>query len=102
VSVAGTFEVNVKTPVGEKTGILELVVANEVLSGALTGAKGRFDLTDGTVSGGNINFSVNIETPAGKMKAHVTGSVEGDVLTAVAQLPIGLLELSGLRIKDST
>ncbi|QFY44739.1 hypothetical protein F6R98_20640 [Candidatus Methylospira mobilis] len=95
--VAGIFEVNVKTPIGEKTGILELVVTNEVLSGTLTGAKGRFDITDGTVSGGNISFNVNIDTPAGNMKAHVTGAVEGDVLTAIAQLPIGSLELSGLR-----
>jgi hypothetical protein len=99
MSVAGRFEVNVKTPMGEKTGVLELVVANEVLSGTLTGAKGRFDLTDGTVNGKSIDFCANIETPVGKMQAHVTGTVEGDVLTAIAKLPIGSLEITGLRTR---
>jgi alkylated DNA repair dioxygenase AlkB len=37
----------------------------------------------------------------GKMKAHITGTVEDNQLTAVAKLPLGSAQIHGIRREEA-
>ena len=97
MSIAGTYEVTVKTPVGEQNGLLTLIVEGNSLNGTLVNPKGSSDFAGGTVNGNEVQFTTKIKTPMGKLKAQVTGKVEGDTFTGTAKLPLGSAQITGSR-----
>lgn len=97
MSIAGTFDITAKTPVGEQLGVFVFVVEGERLAGSLATPKGTVDLTDGKIIGNKLDFFTKIPTPMGKMKAHITGTIEGNQLTAVAKLQLGSAQIHGIR-----
>jgi hypothetical protein len=101
MSISGTFDITVKTPVGEQVGVFLFIAEGERLTGSLTTPKGTVDLTDGKITGNKVDFFTKITTPMGKMKGHITGTVEGNQLTAVAKLPLGSGQIHGLRREEA-
>jgi len=97
MSITGIYDVTVKTPVGEQHGSLLLHDDNGNLSGALTNPKGTTEFTGGSANDGAVEFTTRIRTPLGRLKAHVTGKVEGDAFTGLAELPLGNAEITGTR-----
>jgi hypothetical protein len=97
MSVAGTYEVKVITPVGAQEGTLTLAVEGHSLSGTLTNPKGSSDFTGGEVKDNQVHFTAKIRTPMGRLKGDVTGTVEGDKFTGVARLPLGSAHIEGQR-----
>ena len=101
MSIQGQYKVTVKTPVGMQEGSLTLVPDGESLSGVLTNPKGDSEFSGGTISGVIDSLVVNlkkIRTPMGRLKAHVTGTVEGDTFTGDAKLPLGVAHIEGVRV----
>ncbi len=97
MSVAGTYRVRVKTPMGVQEGRLILQVAGELLKGTIESPAGNVEIANGKVKGNNIEFAAGIRTPFGFLNATVTGTVEGDRFSGIARLPIGTVEIDGVR-----
>lgn len=97
MAVQGTYEISVQTPFGEQQGFLELEVNGTSLNGRLTNPKGTFDIDEGSVTGNEVKFKAKIHTPVGRLKAEVSGSVEGDHFRGVARLPLGEAKIEGVR-----
>ncbi|MEJ2377899.1 MAG: hypothetical protein P8Y71_21740 [Pseudolabrys sp.] len=97
MSVAGSYKVTVKTPVGPQEGSLTLWMDGESLSGRLDNPKGSTEFTGGTVTGNEVAFATKIKTPLGRLKAQVAGTVDGDRFTGTAKLPLGVAQIDGVR-----
>jgi hypothetical protein len=97
MSVAGTYEVRVTTPVGQQKGTLTLAVEGDSLSGTLTNPRGSSDFAGGEVQGDEVHFTTKIRTPMGRLKGEITGRVNGDKFTGVAKLPLGSARIEGER-----
>ncbi|HEY8594994.1 MAG TPA: hypothetical protein VIL84_07095 [Devosiaceae bacterium] len=98
MSIDGTYKVSVKTPVGPQEGILVLITDGTSLSGTLDNPKGKSEFSDGTVSGNEVRFTTRIRTPLGRLKAEITGIVDGDRFSGNARLPLGNASIDGIRL----
>lgn len=97
MKISGEYSVTVDTPIGQQEGSLTLKEENGSLSGTLTNSKGTFDFSDGTVDGNEVHFTTKIKTPMGRLKAKVSGKVDGDRFEGKAKLPLGSAEITGIR-----
>lgn len=98
MSVAGTYEVSVKSPMGDQGGTLTVVVDGDTFTGALNGAMGAMDITGGTVSGDTISWSMDMKVPM-PMTLDCTATVDGDVLTGDVKAGVfGSMPLTGKRV----
>ncbi|MGD8896987.1 MAG: hypothetical protein PVJ73_13200 [Acidobacteriota bacterium] len=95
MSVEGTYQVKVTTPVGEQEGTLTLAVEGHSLCGSLTNPNGSSDFTGGEVKGNEVRFTTKIKTPMGRLKGRVSGRVDGDTFTGMAKLPLGSAQIEG-------
>jgi carbon-monoxide dehydrogenase large subunit len=98
MNIEGHYNLTLKTPVGSQQGSLTLKVDGSKLSGELSNARGHVAFDGGTVKGDQIAFDTKIPTPLGRMKAHVTGQVQGDHLVGDARLPLGTAHIDGQRV----
>ena len=98
MSVDGTYQITVKTPLGPQDALLTLRAEGMALSGFIENAKGRSDFSGGTVDGVEFRFSARIGTPIGRVHADIQGKVDGDQLRATAKLPLGTTDIQGSRI----
>ena len=98
MSVAGTYKIQVKTPVGLKEGKMILAVEGEALTGRLEYYAGKSDFKNGKVKGNTVEFTTTIKTPMGHLRAFVRGMVEGDSFSGVAKLPMGTAQIYGRRV----
>ena len=91
MSVAGTYEVVTKTPMGDQTSILTVNVSGDSFTGSNVGPMGSLDITDGTVDGQTIVWTSQITVPM-PMK------IDGDAITgSVTAGMFGSFPLSGTR-----
>lgn len=97
MSVEGTYRVRVNTPMGVQEGRLVLRVLGDMLKGRIEGQAGNIEITNGKVRGNSVEFEAGLKTPFGFLNAKVTGTVEGDRFWGVAKLPIGTVEVNGVR-----
>ena len=97
MSVAGTYKVQVKTPMGLQEGKMTLVVDGVSLKGTLENSTGSFEFTDGKAKENTVEFATKIKTPIGSLKASVIGVVRGNTFSGVVKLPIGSAQIDGIR-----
>lgn len=98
VKVDGTWDVSVQTPIGKQKVKLILKSDGNVLSGALDGAEGRNEITEGTIDGNSIFFRASIKRPV-KVKISYKAQIEGDKLTGTAKTPLlPTINFSGVRL----
>jgi hypothetical protein len=95
LKVSGSYEIKMHTPVSVEFGILNLTFMDGKLSGSLINRRGANIVTGGTVEGNELNFDTNIRTPMGKLKTHVTATIEDSVITGTAKLPLGSATIEG-------
>lgn len=98
MSVAGTYQVQVRTPKGVQKGKLTLIVEGDLLKGTLVYSAGIAEITEGIVEGNGVKFKTNIKTPIGRFRASVTGVVKGNMFSGVAKLPIGSIQIDGIKL----
>lgn len=98
MKIDGNYILTLNTPVGTQGGSLTLETDGTSLSGTLANARGSSDLAGGTISGGVVEFDTKIPTPLGRLKAHVTGEVDGDHFSGDAKLPLGTAHIEGDRV----
>ena len=97
MGVAGTYDVSVKSPMGELTGVLTVVPEGESFSGQLSGALGQVPITGGRVAGDTLTWQMSITTPM-PLSLDCAATVTGDVLSGTVKAgAFGSMALEGVR-----
>jgi hypothetical protein len=92
----GKWKVRIDTPVGEKTGILELMVDGERLSGSLSDGEHHAEIRDGRVNGRELSWSAEIKKPM-RLTFKFTAVVENDRISGAARNLLGSATFAGVR-----
>lgn len=97
MSVAGTWNTTVKSPMGDQTGTLTVNVDGDTFTGQMAGGMGTMDVVDGKVHGNTITWKMNMVVPM-PMTLDCEATVDGDSITgAVNAGAFGAMPLSGTR-----
>jgi len=97
--VDGTYNIEFTTPGGKEAGKLTLKADGSSLSGNFTVGKTTWELSDGKVTGDEVEFSYVRGTPVGAMKLTFKGKVVGDEISGQVDLggPYGTRPFTGKR-----
>lgn len=98
MSITGTWNLTLKSPLGDQAAQLDLHDLEGSVQGTLTGKGDPATLQGLTVDGANLAFSADADTPVGRMNLAFTGSVTGDTLAGTYSTPFGAFEFSGNRV----
>jgi len=84
-------------------GVVELYSEDEELKGTMISAFQWLpaNFRGGKIEGDSFKFSVHWNTPTRQYSLHVSGTVEGDTLTGIADSAMGPWQLDGYRVQDS-
>lgn len=88
MAVDGTWNITMKTPMGERSAKTELKSDGGVLTGS-QGADGQsVDIFDGTVNGNNVAWKIKITNPM-PLTLEFTGTVDGNGISG--QVSAGMI-----------
>ncbi|NUR69266.1 MAG: hypothetical protein HOU81_00450 [Hamadaea sp.] len=87
MSIDGTWNVSMKTPMGTMQGELILVTSGATLTGSLTGPSGPEPLVDGVVDGDDLTWTIKLSKPM-SMTIHYKVKIDGDSLNGTAKLGV--------------
>ena len=98
MSVDGTWELTLDTPMGAQNATLTLTSDGDSLSGKLTGGPGgELEIEDGKVDGNDISYKFKITSPMA-IEVEVTATVDGDSISGSAKLgAFGNAKITGNR-----
>jgi hypothetical protein len=98
MSVAGSYECTVKSPLGDQKSVLTVTVDGDTWTGTNAGAQGSFECKDGKVDGNTITWKMDMTVPM-PMTLDGTATVDGDALTgAVKAGAFGSFPMTGTRV----
>ena len=97
MSVAGTYNVTVKSPMGDQAGTFTVTVDGDSFTGSLVGGLGSMDANNGKVVGNTLTWTMDMKVPM-PMTLECEATVDGDTLTGgVKAGAFGTMPLSGTR-----
>jgi len=97
MSVEGTWNVKMETPMGTREAVLALDASGGSLHGKMEAPDGTIDIYDGAVSGNNLSWKANVTSPM-TLTLEFSAIVEGDSMTGTVKLGMfGDAPLSGTR-----
>ena len=99
MSVAGTYETTVKSPMGDQKGTFTVVPGDDGASftGQMAGGMGSMDVNDGKIDGNTLTWQMNMTVPM-PMTLNCEATIDGDTLTGkVNASAFGDMPLSGTR-----
>lgn len=97
-AVDGSWEILVKTPLGEQKGTLTVKSDGGNFTGNLVGTMGSADISDGTIDGNALHWTMAITVPM-PLTLDSTATVDGDAITgSVGAGAFGSFPLSGSRV----
>jgi hypothetical protein len=96
MSAQGKWNITIKTPMGDKSGVLDLVVEGASLSGSLSDGEHFAAFADGTVDGNTLTWSAKIVKPM-RMSLKFTAIVDADHIRGEAKYLLGKAPFSGTR-----
>ena len=98
MSVAGTYNVTVKSPMGDQAGTFTVNVDGDSFTGSLVGGLGSMDANEGKVDGNKLTWKMDMKVPM-PMTLECEATVDGDTVTgAVKAGAFGSMPLSGTRV----
>ena len=97
MAITGAYSIAIKTPIGERKIKLSLIENGKVLTGTFTNDKCSTELMNGVVDGNKIAFDVLADTFMGQMNFHISCSINEDVVSGKAKLPMGEFPVTGSR-----
>jgi hypothetical protein len=98
MSVAGTYDVTIKSPMGDQKGTLTVNPSGDTFTGSITsGMMGSMDVSNGKVSGNTITWTMDMKVPM-PMTLEGEATVDGDSISgSVKAGAFGSMPLSGTR-----
>jgi hypothetical protein len=94
--VDGKWNITIKTPMGDKSGVLELKSEGTALTGSLSDAEHHATINDGKVAGNKLSWSAKITDPM-RMNFKFTATVEADRISGAAKHLLGKATFTGTR-----
>ncbi len=99
MSVAGTYDTVVKSPMGEQKGTFTVVPGNDgnSFTGSMAGGMGSMDVKDGKIDGDTLTWAMDMTVPM-PMTLNCTANVNGDQMTGTVNAgAFGDMPLTGQR-----
>ncbi len=97
MSVAGTYTVITKTPMGDQSSDMTITVDGDTFTGTNAGAMGSMTLDDGKIEGDKLTWSMKMTVPM-PMTLEGEATVDGDAITgSVKAGAFGTFPMSGTR-----
>lgn len=81
MAVDGIYQIEIDTPMGKQESKLTLKASGAKLSGTMESSFGTMEFKDGTVKGGDVSWSMQIDSPMGSMKLDYKGKVAGNAIS---------------------
>ncbi len=94
--VDGYFDINIKTPLGEKFATLHLISNGNNLSGEFITTKASFPIK-GTTEDNKVDFKTQISISMGEINAQISGTVTTNGFSGEAKVLFGSLPIQGTR-----
>ncbi len=85
MSVDGTWNIKMETPLGTRAAVLTLKAEGATLTGTLGGDDGTTDIYDGTANGNGVTWKADITQPMA-LTLDFSAAVDGDALTGSVKL----------------
>jgi hypothetical protein len=95
-AVQGKWNITIKTPMGERSGVLELGVDGNTLTGSMQHADHSVVISSGTIDGNRLSWSAKITKPM-RLTFKFTAIVEGDRISGAARNMLGNTTFTGTR-----
>ena len=95
--VQGKWHITIKTPMGDKSGVLDLKADGTALTGSLSDDSHHIAITDGKVAGNQLSWSAKIAKPM-RMNFKFTATVDADRISGIAKHMMGNATFSGTRV----
>lgn len=95
--VDGKWNVTIKTPAGDKSGVLELKTEGATLTGSMSGPDHFSEISDGKINGNQLSWSAKINKPM-RLSLKFTAIVEADRISGAAKYLLGKATFTGTRI----
>ena len=86
MAVDGTYNIELNTPHGKRSGSLTLKTAGNSLSGSYSGGLGEQSFNNGVVNADEVVWSLEVTGPMGNVKLDFRGTVSGDEISGQVQL----------------
>ena len=99
MSVSGTYNTTVKSPMGDQKGTLTVVPGDDgnTFTGSMAGGMGSMDVKDGTINGNALSWKMDMTVPM-PMTLNCNATVDGDQLTGTVNAgAFGDMALTGER-----
>jgi hypothetical protein len=98
MSVAGSYEVVTKTPMGDQKSTMTVNVDGGSFTGTNAGAMGSMTLDNGKVDGNKLTWTMNMTVPM-PMTLEGEATVDGDAITGTVKAgAFGAFPMSGSRV----
>jgi hypothetical protein len=98
MSVAGSYECVLKSPMGDQKSVLTVNVDGDTWTGNNAGAQGTLECTDGKVDGNTITWKMAMTVPM-PMTLEGTATVDGDSISgSVKAGAFGSFPMTGTRV----
>ena len=94
--VQGKWNITIKTPMGDKAGVLDLQTEGTVLRGTMSDADHHAVISDGKVDGNKLSWSAQLTKPM-RMNFKFTAVVEADRISGAAKHLLGKATFTGTR-----
>jgi len=95
--VQGKWNITIKTPMGDRSGVLELLVSGKTLTGSLSDAEHHVAISDGKIEGNRLSWKAGITKPM-RLNFKFTATVEEDRISGAARHMLGSATFSGTRV----
>ena len=98
MSVAGTYDVTIKTPMGDQKGKLTVTPNGDAFTGSVASdMMGTMEVADGKIAGDTITWKMDMKVPM-PMTLEAEATVDGDAISgSVKAGAFGSMPLSGAR-----
>jgi hypothetical protein len=94
--IQGKWNITIDTPMGERTGVLELHVQGSTVTGSLSDGEHHVAISDGTIDGNKLKWQAKITKPM-RLSFKFTAVVEGDRISGSARHMLGTAAFKGSR-----
>jgi len=95
--VQGRWNITIATPMGDKSGVLELRVDGSTVSGSLSDADHHVEISNGKIEGNRLSWHAKITKPM-RLSFKFTAVVEENRISGAARHMLGSAPFTGTRM----
>jgi hypothetical protein len=94
--IQGKWNITIKTPMGDRSGVLELKVDGKTLTGSLSDGEHHVVISDGQIDGNRLKWKAKITKPM-SMSFKFSATVDQDRISGDARALLGSATFSGTK-----